>query len=440
MKRFLTLPNAIMASLLLGLIVGGALSGAAWLKADHWFYESLSLGGDLFKTLILMVILPLVVFSLIGGMLSIGDLRKLGRIAGKTLVIYAVTAALACSLAVALVNVVKPGRAVPAAKRDELAKKYEAKQKEITGPLRTAEDQKKNKMTFWKFVRTLVAPNIVEAMAKGQMLPVIFFSLIFGLVAASLDPKRRETLTAFSEAMSEAMVRMVHVVMWTAPVGVFCLLTLAVAGIGLDVVKALALYAATVIAGLLLQFFVVYGGAIRLLTRLRFVDFMRACRPALVTAFSTSSSAASLGVNMECVSKRLNVSSSVTGFVLPIGTTVNMDGTAIMQSVAAIFIAQLYDIPLSFGAQMTIILTAMLAAIGTAPVPSAGIAMLVLILQPLGIPLEGIALIWAVDRPLDMARTVINVVGDGVAAAAVASTEGEDVKYIPDEPVAPAAV
>jgi Na+/H+-dicarboxylate symporter len=210
--------------------------------------------------------------------------------------------------------------------------------------------------------------------------------------------------------------------------------------LGVDVVKALALYCVTVIAGLLLQFFAVYGGAIRLFTRLRFLDFVRACRPALLTAFSTSSSAASLPVNMECVSKRLNVSTTVTGFVLPIGTTINMDGTAIMQSVAAVFIAQLYSIDIGITGQLVIVLTAMLAAIGTAPVPAAGIAMLVLILEPLKIPLEGIALIWAVDRPLDMARTVVNVVGDGVAAAVVGTSEGEDVRYIPESAPAPAAV
>jgi Na+/H+-dicarboxylate symporter len=196
---------------------------------------------------------------------------------------------------------------------------------------------------------------------------------------------------------------------------------------------ALAAYAAVILAVLLFHLFIVYGAVIRLLTRLKFSDFLKASRPALLTAFGTSSSAASLPLNMEVVTRRLNVSKEVTSFVLPIGTTVNMDGTAIMQSVATVFLAQLYSIDLTFTDQVFIVLMAMLAAVGTAPIPSAGIAMLVIILGPLHIPLEGIALIWAVDRPLDMARTVVNVAGDGVAAAAVATSEGEDVKYIPVE-------
>jgi Na+/H+-dicarboxylate symporter len=264
-----------------------------------------------------------------------------------------------------------------------------------------------------------------------QMLPLIFFSIFFGLAAATLEGTKRERLGELVAAVSDVMIAMVRVVMWFAPFGVFCLISVSVATTGLSVLGALASYCLVVLLGLLLQLFVVYGAVIKLLTRLRFTDFLRACRPALLTAFGTSSSAASLPVNMECVTKRLNVSGPISSFVLPIGTTVNMDGTAIMQSVAAVFLAQLYSIPLGFTDQLLIILTAMLAAVGTAPIPSAGIAMLVIILGPLHIPLEGIALIWAVDRPLDMARTVVNVAGDGVAAAAVASMEGEDVKYVP---------
>ncbi len=389
--------------------------------------ELIKLGGDLFKSLVFMVIMPLVVVSLITGMMSIGDLRKLGRVAGKTLVLYLITAALACITAVVLVNAIKPGRAVPQEKRDKIAQDYKAKQQEIVGNIKKADH------TIWSFIRGIVPDNIFAVLASNkQMLPVILFALLFGLTASMIEEKRREHLYYTFESLTQVMIRMIQVIMWTAPVGVFCLISLSVATLGLDVVKAMALYCGVVIVGLLLQFFVVYGGVIKLLTRLRFIDFLRACRPALITAFSTSSSAASLPVNMECVNKRLNVSTSVTSFVLPIGTTVNMDGTAIMQSVATVFIAQLYSMELSFTQQLTVILTAMLAAVGTAPVPAAGIAMLVIILEPLGIPLEGIALIWAVDRPLDMMRTVVNVVGDGVAAVAVASTEGEDVRYIPD--------
>ncbi|MEK7468018.1 MAG: dicarboxylate/amino acid:cation symporter [Planctomycetota bacterium] len=427
MRRFFNLPNVILLSLALGVLFGWIAGSAGLLKAG-FLLELLKLGGDLFKSLIFMVIVPLVFVSLICGMMSIGDLRKLGRVAGRTLVLYFITAALACIVAIFLVNAIKPGHAIAKETRDRIAKEHEAKQKEIVGKIKTTEH------TPWTFIRGIVPNNVFSVMtSNSQMLPVIFFALLFGLCAAMIDSKRREHLAYTFESLSLVMVRMIQAVMFTAPVGVFCLIAVATASIGIEVVKAMALYCVVVVLALSIQFFVVYGGVIRLLTRLRFTDFVRACRPALVTAFSTSSSAASLPVNMECVNKRLNVSTSVTSFVLPIGTTVNMDGTAIMQTVATVFIAQLYAIDLTVTQQIGVILTAMLAAVGTAPVPAAGIAMLVIILEPLGIPLTGIALIWAVDRPLDMLRTVVNVVGDGVAAAAVGTMEGEDVKYVPEE-------
>jgi Na+/H+-dicarboxylate symporter len=428
MKRFLTLPNLILGALVLG-VAFGAIAGATSLFDSLPSLKSLfDTLGALFKNLIFMVIVPLVVFSLIGGVMSIGDLRKLGRVAWKTLVIYAATAALACVIALVLVNLVQPGRRVSEEARDRIAREYRAKQQELVGRAETA------RPTLWSFVQSLVPKNVFGAASdNNQMLPLIFFSIFFGLAAATLAGPRRERLGDLIAAITDVMIVMVRAVMWFAPVGVFCLISVSVAATGLSVLGALAAYCLVVLVGLILHLFVVYGAAIRLFTRLKMGDFLRASRPALLTAFGTSSSAASLPVNMEVVTKRLNVSSSVTSFVLPIGTTVNMDGTAIMQSVATVFLAQLYSIPLGFTDQIFIVLMAMLAAIGTAPIPSAGIAMLIVILGPLNIPLEGIALIWAVDRPLDMARTVVNVAGDGVAAAVVATSEGEDVKYLPQE-------
>jgi Na+/H+-dicarboxylate symporter len=426
MKKVLSLPNLILAALLLGVLFGWAAGATGLFDKLPSLRNLFDTGGALFKNLIFMVIVPLVVFSLIGGMMSIGDMRKLGRVAGRTLVIYAITAALACIIAVLLVNIIQPGRHVSQEARDRIAMQYQAKERELVKNVEMV------RPTFWGFVQSLVPKNVFAAASdNNQMLPLIFFSIFFGLAAATLEGTKRERLGELVAAVSDVMIAMVRVVMWFAPFGVFCLISVSVATTGLSVLGALASYCLVVLLGLLLQLFVVYGAVIKLLTRLRFTDFLRACRPALLTAFGTSSSAASLPVNMECVTKRLNVSGPISSFVLPIGTTVNMDGTAIMQSVAAVFLAQLYSIPLGFTDQLLIILTAMLAAVGTAPIPSAGIAMLVIILGPLHIPLEGIALIWAVDRPLDMARTVVNVAGDGVAAAAVASMEGEDVKYVP---------
>ncbi|HZL73507.1 MAG TPA: dicarboxylate/amino acid:cation symporter [Planctomycetota bacterium] len=428
MKRLLTLPNLIMAALFLGIAFGAAADRADLFTKLPSLQALFVTVGAIFKNLIFMIIVPLVVFTLIGGMMGIGDLRKLGRIAWKTLAIYLATAAVACLIAVALVNLAKPGSYVPAETRDRIANQYQKKQKEMVT------DAAAVKPTLWTFFRDMVPTNVFSAASdkdNRQMLPLIFFSIFFGLAAASLEAGRRERFAEFVATITDIMLRMIRVIMWIAPAGVFCLISVSIATTGLSVMGALAAYAAVVIVGLLLHLFVVYQVVIRLMTKLKFGDFLRASRPALLTAFGTSSSAASLPMNMECVTKRLNVSSEVTSFVLPIGTTVNMDGTAIMQAVATVFLAQLYSIPLGIADQIFIILMAMLAAIGTAPIPSAGIAMLFIILGPLNIPLEGIALIWAVDRPLDMARTVVNVAGDGVAAAAVAASEGEDVKYIP---------
>ena len=429
MKRLLTLPNLILVALILGVAFGAIAGGTslfATLPTLHKLFETL---GALFKNLIFMVIVPLVVFSLIAGVMSIGNLRKLGRVAWKTLAIYLATAAIACVLALALVNLIQPGKAVTPETRARIAKDYQADQQKIVKEAKGASP------SLWYFVQSLVPKNVFAAASdNSQMLPLIFFAIFFGLAGATLAGPRRERLGELIGVLTDVMIVMVRAVMWLAPVGVFCLISVAVATTGLSVLGALGAYCIVVIVGLLLQLFVVYGAAIRLFTRLKMRDFLRASRPALLTAFGTSSSAASLPVNMEIVTKRLNVSSSVTSFVLPIGTTVNMDGTAIMQSVATVFLAQLYSIPLGLTDQLFIVLMAMLAAIGTAPIPSAGIAMLIIILGPLNIPLEGIALIWAVDRPLDMARTVVNVAGDGVAAAVVATSEGEDVRYVPADP------
>lgn len=428
MKRLLTQPNLILAALVLGIAFGAAADATDLFDKFPNLQELFKTVGDIFKNLIFMVIVPLVVFSLIGGMMGIGDLRKLGRIAWKTLAIYAATAAIACLMAVVLVNIVRPGKAVTPETRDRIAKQHQGKQKELV------KDASAAKPTVWTFIKSLVPTNVLAAASdkdNRQMLPLIFFSIFFGLAAATLEGGRRERFADFIGSVTDIMIRMIQVVMWIAPAGVFCLISVSIATTGLSVMGALGMYVAVVLVGLALHLFVVYQLVIRLLTKLKFGDFLRASRPALLTAFGTSSSAASLPVNMECMTKRLNVSREVTSFVLPIGTTVNMDGTAIMQSVATVFLAQLYSIPLGITDQIFIILMAMLAAIGTAPIPSAGIAMLLIILGPLNIPLEGLALIWAVDRPLDMARTVVNVAGDGAAAAAVAASEGEDVKYVP---------
>jgi Na+/H+-dicarboxylate symporter len=235
------------------------------------------------------------------------------------------------------------------------------------------------------------------------------------------------------------MLKMVEVIMWLAPIGVFALMAKVILASGLSILGTLAGYGLAVMIALAIHFFVVYSLTVKLFSRLRVIDFWRGLRDVFITAFSTSSSAATLPVNMRSCQRRLNIPPTITSFVLPLGCTVNMDGTAVYQGVAAVFIAQVYGIDLTAGQQLSIILTATLASIGTAPVPGAGMVMLAVIMTPLGIPTEGLALIFGIDRFLDMCRTILNVTGDAACSVMVASTEGEDVRYIPEEAPAPAS-
>ncbi|MEZ6318482.1 MAG: dicarboxylate/amino acid:cation symporter [Phycisphaerales bacterium] len=379
--------------------------------------------GDLFLRLLQFIAAPIVLFSLIVGAASLNDLKKLSRIGGKTIGIYLCTTALAITVGLVIANAVRPGssRFVTESVRDQLASDGATA---AAGKIQSAV-----RPDVWQTFLDIVPKNPFEAMAEGRMLQIVFAALAVG-VALTLVPRAKGApVLAFCDGMTDVIIKIVHVVMLAAPVAVFCLIAGVVADMGLHVLIALAAYSVVVVAGLGVMLFGVYPLVLRIFTPVGYGRFFRAIAPAQLLAFSSSSSSATLPVTMDCVENRLGVSEDVTSFAIPLGATINMDGTALYQGVAAVFIAQLYGMELSLSQQLTIVLTATLASIGTAGVPGVGMIMLVIVLQSIGMSAEvmagGIAIIFGVDRLLDMCRTVCNVTGDCMVSAVVASTEKE---------------
>jgi Na+/H+-dicarboxylate symporter len=372
--------------------------------------------GDLFMRGLRFIAVPIVIFSLIVGASSLNDLSKLSRIGGKTIGIYLVTTALAISIGLLFANVLKPGSFVSQETRDGFVAQFGAQAQE-----KVAAAQKPD---VWDTVLNIVPKNPFNAIAEGNMLQIVFASLLVGIALTLIKREKALPVIAFFDAMTDVIIKIVEIVLMIAPYAVFALIVEQIAKLGLDILGSLAVYSLVVVAGLLTMMFVVYPIGFKVLGGISYTRFFKAISPAQLLAFSSASSSATLPVTMECCEQRLGIKEEVSAFVLPIGATINMDGTALYQGVAAVFIAQLYSIPLSIGDQLTIVLTATLASIGTAGVPGVGMIMLVIVLQSVGIPLEGIAVILGVDRILDMCRTSCNITGDCMVCALVASSEG----------------
>lgn len=373
--------------------------------------------------LITMVVVPLVFASLVVGTASLGDITKLGRIGGKTVVYYIGTTAIAVTIGLVLSNLVEPGSRIDPSALEGLRSTYLAE-----GASRVELAREAPRLI--DILLGMIPKNPVEALAAGDMLPIIFFAIFFGAAVSALPMERREHVVGFFDGVNEAAMVMIHWIMKLAPYAVFALIGAVVARFGLDVLKSLLLYSLVVIAGLLLHVAVTYTAAIRLLARRSPLDFFRRIREAQLIAFSTSSSNATLPVSMEVAEEKLGVEKEVSSFVLPLGATINMDGTALYQAVATMFIAQVLVGEISLTAQFGIVLTATLASIGAAGVPSAGIIILVVVLEQAlagtGVdPAAGIALVLGVDRILDMCRTAVNVTGDLTAAAVIDRSEYE---------------
>ncbi len=404
---------ALTTKILLGMAAGVVAGLAAGPHA-----EALRPLGLAFIRLLSMMILPLVFASLTLGVGRLGDVRALGRIGIKTLVYYLGTTVLAVTIGLALANLVAPGDWVDAESRARLLGSTGVE----VDAARIAELQ--HHSGIGQILLDAIPSNVFASLAKGEMVPVIVFALFFGAALAALGRERGGRVTDLLDAINEAALWMIGAVMRLAPLGVACLMASVVGPLGAGVLASLALYAAVVLAGLGFHAAVSYPALLWLLTRRGPVRFLRAVRPAQVVAFSTSSSAAALPTTLSCSRDRLGVADEVGAFCLPLGATINMDGTALYQAVAALFIAQVYGIQLDLAAQGTIVLTATLASIGTAAVPGAGVVMLAMILTSVGIPVEGVGMILGVDRLLDMCRTAVNVTGDLAGATIVARSEG----------------
>ena len=388
--------NKIFLGLGLG-IVAGLLVG----ERIELFYPV----GRIFITLIKMIVVPLVFASLLVGTASISDIKKLGRIGLRTLIFYLFSTILAVTIGLLFANIFKPGSDITPEVQNQLLQNY---QQEVAGEISISVD----KPPLLETILNTVPENPVRALADGNMLQIIFFALIAGIAVTSLADERKQVIIKFFEGVNDISIRLVQMIMNLAPYGVFALISFVIGKYGSAMIVTLLGYFLITLLALTFHQVLFNSAVIRFLTPMKVQEFWRGIYPALLVSFSTSSSNAALPVSIECAEKNLRVKPEIASFVLPLGATVNQHGTAIYQGITAVFIAAVYGINLTLGDQATIIITATLASLGTAGAPQAGVIMLTMVLQSVGIPLEGIALILGVERFLDMARTVVNTTGD----------------------------
>ncbi|MFV9484575.1 dicarboxylate/amino acid:cation symporter [Christiangramia sp. OXR-203] len=415
MKK-LALHWQILLGMAVGVIFGLIMTNFSW--GPDFTEDWIKPFGNIFINALKLIAVPLILASLIKGISDLKDISKLSKMGTRTIATYIVTTVIAVSIGLLMVNLIAPGKAISEETRSDLIASYEgdasvritdAQKQKDAGPLQALED--------------LVPSNIFGAASdNGNMLQVIFFAIFFGLGLILIPEKTAKPVKDFFDGFNEVILKMIDLIMLTAPYGVFALLAaLVVESPSADLFAALAMYALTVLLGLALMIGV-YILLVWIFTKNTPSFFLNGIGPAQLLAFSTSSSAATLPVTMERVEEHMGVNKEVTSFVLPIGATINMDGTSLYQAVAAVFIAQAFGMDLTLGAQLGIIATATLASIGSAAVPGAGMVMLVIVLAQAGIPEAGLALIFAVDRPLDMCRTTVNVTGDAAVSLMVAKS------------------
>lgn len=406
--------------MVLGVLYGLLASKMGWVDfTNDWIKP----WGKIFINLLKLIAVPLVFASLIKGVSSLSDISKLSRIGGKTIGIYLFTTVVAVTFGLLLVNIIQPGTSFSEEKRMELKEQYASN---AASKIASAKDVKEDGPL--QFIVDMVPSNFIQATGNNKnMLQVIFFAILFGIAMVMLPKEKTSVVKGFFDGVNDIILQIVDLIMLTAPYGVFALLGGLVVDFGgsAELFQALGIYSLSVVIGLLLMIMVVYPLILKSFTKLKYFDFFKGIAPAQMLAFSTSSSAATLPVTMERCEDHLGVSEEVSSFVLPLGATINMDGTSLYQAVAAVFIAQAFGYDLDLSQQLTIVLTSTLASIGAAAVPGAGMVMLVIVLSSIGIDPEGIALIFAVDRLLDMLRTVVNVTGDATVATVVAATEGQ---------------
>ncbi|MCL1075166.1 dicarboxylate/amino acid:cation symporter [Shewanella dokdonensis] len=405
MKRKLGLTSKILIGMALGIFIGlilrNAFPGSQFVQ-EYITEGVLNVMGSIFINCLKMLVVPMVFISLVCGTSSLSEPSKLGRLGGKTLAFYLFTTAVALVLSIFVAVIIHPGS-------------------NTLSTVNLAYDAK-DAPSLAQVIINIVPTNPIKAMTDGNMLQIIIFAVIFGFAVSHVGDKGRRVAAVF-EDLNDVIMRVVTLVMYLAPYGVFALMGKLALTLGLETFKDVLKYFAVVLGVLLLHGFVVYPTLLKLFTGLNPLIFLRKMRDAQLFAFSTASSNATLPVNMETAEHRLGVDNRVASFTLPLGATVNMDGTAIMQGVATVFIAQVYGIHLSVQDYFSVVVTATLASIGTAGVPGVGLVMLAMVLKQVGLPVEGIALILGVDRLLDMVRTAVNITGDSVATVIVAKSE-----------------
>lgn len=414
-------------------ILTGLIAGLAWgifaimAGFQNFTMEFIQPFGTIFIRMLQLVAVPLVIASLIVGITNLNDLNKLSRMGGKTIGIYLITTVCAISIGLTVVNIFEPGKVLPEETRNAL---FESYQENIVGQdVAATELLDRNPL---QFIVDIVPSNFFSAASdNANMLQIVFIAVIIGIGLMRIPSEKASILVDFFDSLNDVIVKIVEMIMKIAPYGVFALIAAVIVDLGgedlrrtAELLQALLMYGLVVVAGLLLHVAIIYTSLFKIFSNMSIWNFLKGIRPAQLLGFSTSSSLATLPLTMERVEKKLGVHEEVSSFVLPVGATINMDGTSLYQAVAAVFIAQAVGIDLTFSQQLIIVITATMASIGTAGVPGAGIIMLVIVLQAVDVPIEGIALILGVDRILDMIRTAVNITGDAAVSVAVASTEG----------------
>ncbi len=413
--------------IIIGLILGGVYGIiSAAMGWGQFTSDWITPFGDIFLNLLKVIAVPLVLASLITGVASLSDVKKLSRIGGRTIAIYIITTTVSVTIGLVMVNLLEPGTGVPQSLQEQLQAAYQsdaesdmerAVSARERGPLQIFVD--------------MTPDNVFGALSNnGRMLQIVFFSILFGIALVLIPSDKGKPLIDFFASMTSVIIQIVHMIMVAAPIGVFALIAKTINQVAQDdlsavaeLLTALGFYCLVVLVGLLIHGLVTYPTLLKIFSNMKIGRFFRGIAPAQLLAFSSSSSGATLPVTMEVCEQNLGVSKEVSSFVLPLGATINMDGTALYQAVAAVFIAQALGLGLDMTAQLQIVLTAVLASIGTAAVPGAGIIMLIIILETIGVPAAGIALILGVDRILDMCRTAVNVTGDAAVATSVNAME-----------------
>ena len=422
-KILIALVLAFATGVAANFTVEGMAEKPTWFKDLHYGTKFV---GTLFLNALKMIVVPLVTTSIICGIVNVGGERDFGRLGAKTLGFYATSGLFAVITGLLCVNLLQPGEVSPELREKMVTQASGANEDKISGAIKNANEGFKGVLEI--FLR-MIPVNLIKAGAEGQLLGLIFFSLLFGFFVSKLPERQRETQIRFWESLNSTILGITKFIIRFAPIGVFGLVTPTLMTTGTDLFMVMGKFAATVLLGLAVHAFVVLPLFLKLVAKENPWNHFRAMAPALLTAFSTASSSATLPLTMECVQKRAGVSRKITSFTLPLGATVNMDGTALFECVVVVFLAQLFGVEMGFATQFSVVVMALLTSIGVAGIPSASLVAIIVILNAVGFPEEsittGIGIVYVVDRILDMTRTAVNIFGDSTAAVVIGKSEGE---------------